>query len=160
MHAVVPYADLLGVADPLTILSETPAHIGELVRDWDRERWALSYAPDKWNAAELVLHLVHDEIGWCNRVRLALSLDGYVVQPYDGATWMALESPIPGDVALAAFTALRQLNLLLYQRLTRAQRMRPFRHPEVGEISVEWIIRVLAGHDLHHLNHLKMIAAL
>jgi len=160
MDAVVPYADLLGAADPVAILSETAAQVRALVRDWDRERWALSYAPEKWNGAQLVLHLVHDEIGWCNRVRLALTLDGYVVQPYDGATWIALESPVPGDVALEAFTALRQLNLFLYRRLTREQRMRPFRHPEVGEISVEWIIRVLAGHDLHHLNHLKVIAAL
>jgi len=160
MDAVVPYAELLGAADPLRILAETPSRVVELVHDWDSRRWAVSYAAEKWNAAQVVLHLVHDEIGWSNRVRLALSLDGYVAQPYDGGTWIGLESPIPGDVALAAFTALRRLNLLLYQRLTREQRARPCRHPEFGEISVEWIIQVLAGHDLHHLHHLKMIAAL
>ena len=159
MDVAVPYADLLGAADPIAVLAETPTRIEALVRAWDSPRWAASYAPGKWNAAQLVLHLAHDEIGWCNRVRLALSLEGYVVQPYDGAAWVALEAPIPPGVALEAFVALRRLNLTLYRRLTREQRTRPFRHPELGEISIEWIIQVLAGHDLHHLRHFDAIAA-
>lgn len=159
MDAEVPYADLLGPTDPMEVLAETPTRIEAMVRAWDSPRWAASYAPGKWNATQLVLHLAQDEIGWCNRVRLALSQQGYVVQPYDGAAWVALETPVPPDVALEAFVALRRLNLTLYRRLTREQRARPFRHPELGDISIEWIIRVLAGHDLHHLRHFNAIAA-
>jgi len=158
VDAAVPYSDLVGARDPLAILGETPARIEELVQGWDSRRWAISYAPGKWSAAQLVLHLTHDEIGWGNRVRLALSVEGYVAQPYDGAAWVALETPSSPAVALEAFSALRRLDVMLYRRLTREQRERPFRHPEFGEISIEWIIRVLAGHDLHHLQHLKAIA--
>lgn len=92
---------------------------------------------------------------WCSNGRY-----GYVVQPYDGAAWVALESPAPRDAALAAFAALRRLNVLLYERLSAEQRARPFRHPEMGQISVDWVARTLAGHDLHHLGHLTAIAAL
>ena len=158
MRAAVPYSDLVGARDPLAILAETPGRIEEIVRGWDGPRWAVSYAPEKWSAAQLVLHLAHDEIGWGNRVRLAVTRDGYVAQPYEGAAWVALETPTPPEVALAAFSALRRLNVALYRRLTPEQRRRPIRHPEFGEISVEWIIRVLAGHDLHHLQDLRAIA--
>jgi hypothetical protein len=104
--------------------------------------------------------LAHDEIGFCNRVRLALTVDGYVIHPYDGANWVALETPTDPEIALAAFLALRRLNLILYTRISPDQRARPIPHPELGEISIDWILQTLAGHDLHHLRHLQAIAAL
>jgi DinB superfamily len=159
VHTTIPYSDLLGTADPLAVLAATPDQIEKLVQGWDSRRWTVSYAPGKWNAAQLVLHLAHDEIGWCNRVRLALSIDGYVVQPFDGALWVGIETPTPPALALAAFVSLRRLNLSLYGRLSPEQRARPFRHPEAGQISIEWILRTLAGHDLHHLQHLQAIPA-
>jgi DinB family protein len=159
VNTPVPYSDLLGARDPLAILAKTPERIEEMVRGWDGQRWGLSYAPGKWNAAQLMLHLAHDEIGWGNRVRLALTQDRYVAQPYDGGGWVEMESPSPPDVALGAFAALRRLNVALYRHLAPEQRARAIRHPEFGEISVQWIIRILAGHDLHHLPQLSAIAA-
>src|SRR5438445_4540803 len=100
MLARLPYASLIGAQDPLSLLASTPTRIAEFVRGWDTARWSGTYAPGKWTAAQLVLHLAHDEIGWCNRVRLALTVDGYVVQPYDGADWIALETPTEPDTAL------------------------------------------------------------
>lgn len=159
MLAPLPYADLVGSEDPLALLASTPDRIAKLVRDWDAKRWSATYAPGKWTAAQLVLHLAHDEIGFCNRIRLALSVAGYVVQPYDGADWVALETPTEPDTALEAYRALRRLNLLLYRRLPPDLRARPIPHPELGEISIDWILNTLAGHDLHHLRHLERIAA-
>jgi hypothetical protein len=160
MLAPLPYADLVGSEDPLSLLASTPNRIAELVRGWDARRWSETYAPGKWTAAQLILHLAHDEIGFCNRIRLALTVDGYVVQPYDGAHWVTRETPTDPETALAAYLALRRLNLILYQRIPPDQRARPFPHPELGEISIDWILQTLAGHDLHHLRHLQTIAAL
>jgi hypothetical protein len=159
IYEAAPYADLVGEQDPLTLLGSTPLRIAELVRGFDRSRWASSYAPGKWTAAQLVLHLAQDEIGWCNRIRLALSVEGYVVQPYEGDRWVELESPADPAAALDAFLALRRLNLALYAHITPEQCARTFRHPEAGNISIEWILRTLAGHDLHHLRHLQAIAS-
>jgi hypothetical protein len=148
----------VGSRDPLSLLASTPKRIAELVAGWDARRWSETYAPGKWTAAQLVLHLAHDEIGFCNRIRLALSVDGYVVQPYDGAAWVALETPTDPETALSAYLALRRLNLMLYRRIPADRRARPIPHPELGEISIDWILQTLAGHDLHHLRHLQAIA--
>jgi len=160
MLAMPVYTDLVGSKDSLSLLASTPNRIAELVRDWDEGRWSQTYAPGKWTAAQLILHLAHDEIGWCNRVRLALTVDGYVVQPYDGAQWVSTETPTDREVALAAYLALRRLNVILYRRIPAAKRARRFAHPELGEISIDWILQTLAGHDLHHFRHLQTIAAL
>jgi DinB family protein len=160
MIAIPPYSNLVGSDDPISLLASTPKRITELVRSWDISRWSRSYAAGKWSAAEIVLHLAHDEIGWCNRIRLALTVDGYAVQPYDGADWIAMETPTDPATALEAYVALRRLNIILYARITPEQLARPFFHPELGEISIDWILRTLAGHDLHHLHHLEMIASI
>jgi len=158
MIAPLPYGDLVGSEDPLSLLASTPDRIAELVRGWDASRWSRSYAQGKWTAAQIVLHLAHDEIGWCNRVRLALSVEEYAVQPYDGARWIALETPTVADTALACYVALRRLNLILYGRIAADVRARTFSHPELDEISIDWILQTLAGHDLHHLRQLQLIA--
>ena len=159
MVAPLPYADLVGAEDPLVMLASTPERVATLVRGWDEERWSMTYAPGKWSGAQIVLHLAQDEIGWCNRIRLALSVDGYVVQPYDGARWVDLESPTEGVTALECYLALRRFNLILYRRIPAEVKARPFPHAEYGELSIDWILQTLAGHDLHHLRHLQAIAA-
>jgi hypothetical protein len=154
----VPYSELVGTADPLALLASTPEQIAHLVERWQPTRWLLSYCGGKWSAAQLVLHLAHDEIGWSDRVRLTLSVPGYVPVPYDGAEWVRLETPTDPALALNAFLALRRLNLILYQRLTSQQLMQSLYHPVVGEITIAWIMRRIAGHDLHHLKQLQVIA--
>lgn len=160
MVAPLPYADLVGSEDPLSLLTSTPNRIAELVSAWDMTQWSRTYEPDGWTAAQIILHLAHDEIGWCNRVRLALTVDAYVVQPYDGAQWVTMETPTDPQIALATYLALRRLNLILYKRISAEQRVKAISHPDLGEISIDWIVRTLAGHDLHHLQHLLTIAAL
>jgi hypothetical protein len=109
----VPYSDLLEARDPLAVLAETPGTIEQVVHGWDLPRWGAAYGPGKWTAAQVVLHLAHDDITW---------------------------------------------DLALYRRLTPEQKARRIRQDEFGEISVGWVIRVLAGHHLHHLQHLRSIA--
>ena len=153
----VPYSELVGTADPLALLASTPGQIARLVAHWQPSRWLLAYSKDKWSAAQIVLHLSHDEIGWSARVRLTLSVPNYVPVAYDGAEWVRLETPTDPDLALNAFLALRRLNLILYQRLTAQQLAQPLHHPVVGAITVAWILRRAAGHDLHHLKQLQAI---
>ena len=156
----IPYADLVGAADPLELLASTPRRIAALVSGWSPSRWSSSWAEGKWSAAQVVLHLAQDEIAFASRARLALTVPGYFPQTFEGADWVALESPADPAVALAAYLAVRALNLRLYRTLTDEQLEKPIPHPEHGTIYVGWIVRVLAGHDLHHLGHLETIARL
>ncbi|HSE41361.1 MAG TPA: DinB family protein [Acidobacteriota bacterium] len=160
MIAAIPYSEYVGSSDPHLVLASTPKHITQLVQNWDSKRWFMSYAPGSWNAAQIVLHLDHDEIGWSNRIRLTATLNGFVIQAYDGADWVKLESPVNPHIALQAYVSLRNLNMNLYEKIDPKQRTRTISHPECGDISIDWMIRMLAGHDLHHLKHLQMISEL
>jgi hypothetical protein len=152
-----PYADDLGTADPLTALAETPERIRVLVDGWSVTEWERSYAPGKWTARQVIVHLAQTELALTTRVRFAASQEGYVAQGFTQDDWLPLDDHADARTAFGAYTALRKLNVLMFRNLTPAQRTRPFRHPEYGELTPEWVAAQMAGHDIHHLKQLQTI---
>jgi hypothetical protein len=156
MHAN-PYGADLGDREPLTALAETPWRIEAIVSDWSDVHFERSYAPGKWSARKILVHLAQTEFALPTRARYALSLDGYVAQSFDQDAWMPLDDGTDARTALGAYLALRRMNLEMWRKLTVAQRARTFMHPEFGELSVEWIAAQVAGHDIHHLKQFEAI---
>src|SRR4029453_14190881 len=152
-----PYADDPGTADPLTALAETPERIRVLVDGWSVTEWERSYAPGKWTARQVIVHLAQTELALTTRVRFAASQEGYVAQGFTQDDWLPLDDHADARTAFGAYTALRKLNVLMFRNLTPAQRTRPFRPPEHGELTPEWVAAQMAGHDLHHLKQLQAI---
>jgi hypothetical protein len=152
-----PYADDLGSLDPLTALGETPQKIRALVEPWPAERWEKSYAPGKWTARRVLVHLAQTELALTTRVRFAASQDGYVAQAFSQDDWLPLDDHADGPTALDAYTALRRLNVMMFKGLTPRQRQRIFTHPEYGQLTPDWVAAQLAGHDVHHLKQLQQI---
>jgi hypothetical protein len=152
-----PYAADLGSTDPLKALAETPRKIRSLVGTWSTKRWERSYAPGKWSARRVLIHLAQAELALTTRVRFAASQDGYVAQPFDQDAWLLLDDHADGPTALDAYTALRRLNLAMFKGMTPVQRKRTFTHPEYGQLSPDWVAAQIAGHDIHHLKQLKRI---
>lgn len=157
MHAN-PYGTDLGSRDALAALAETPQTIRALVANWSSEQWEKSYAPGKWSARLVVIHLAQMEIGLPIRVRFAVSQPGYVAQPLDQDAWLAVDGHADGPTALDAYVALRRLNVVMFKNLSAAERQRTFKHPEYGDLTADWVAAQLAGHDIHHLKQLRLIA--
>jgi hypothetical protein len=157
MTVANPYAADLGTREPLDALTETPGQLRELVERWGEARFERSYAPGKWTARQIIIHLAQTELALTARARYALGQEGYTAQPFEQDSWMPLDSSADARTALDAYSALRRLNLAMWRNLTPAQRNRPFQHPEYGELTVDWIMGQLAGHDIHHLKQLEAI---
>jgi hypothetical protein len=152
-----PYADDLGSRDAVDALANTPQQIRALVESWPPARWEQSYAPGKWSARRVIVHLAQTELALTTRVRFAASQEDYVAQPFNQDAWLAIDDHADGPTALDAYTALRRLNVAMFRGMTPAERQRTFKHPEYGDLSVEWVAAQLAGHDVHHLKQLQTI---
>lgn len=152
-----PYGADLGDREPLDAMAETPGRIHDLVQSWDDERFEKSYAPGKWSARRILIHLAQTELALTTRARLAATQDGYTAQPFSQDDWLPLDDGASARVALDAYVALRRLNLEMWKRLTAEQRSRRFAHPEYGTLNPWWIAAQLAGHDIHHLKQLASI---
>ncbi|HYT76926.1 MAG TPA: DinB family protein [Vicinamibacterales bacterium] len=152
-----PYADDLGPRNPLEVLAETPQTIRALVEKWPAERWERSYAPGKWSARRVIIHLAQTELALSVRVRFAASQDSYVAQPFNQDDWIGLDDNADAATALDAYTAVRRLDVAMFKAMNPAQQQRTFKHPEYGDLTPEWVAAQLAGHDIHHFKQLQQI---
>jgi len=155
MTVANPYGDDLGARRPLDALAETPLRIRQLVERWTEADFEGSYAPGKWSFRQVLIHLAQTELALPARARLALSQEGYVAQPFSQDDWMAIDNQASARTALEAYVSLRQFNLAMWRSLTPEQLDRPFHHPEYGDLTVEWIMAQMAGHDIHHLKQFQ-----
>ena len=153
-----PYATYLDGRDPVASLVEVPAWIADLLDGWTEAQFERSYAPGKWSARQLLLHLVHCETVFVDRMRFALTTPNYVITSFDQDKWMALDPGADARSALSAYLGLRGMTLSLLRSLTPEQQATTLTHPEFGQWSVAYIITALAGHERHHLPHFEQIA--
>lgn len=154
-----PYATDLGSREPLSAMRDTITRVRALTSAWTTSHFERSYAPGKWSARLILTHLAQAEIALGNRARMALTVSNYVGQAFDQDKWIARESHLGGPEAVAAFVAMAQMNLVLFDSLSAVDRQTPLTHPEFGPITVDWLIDTIAGHELHHIVQLERIAA-
>ena len=153
-----PYAADLGEREPLTALAQTPWKIEKIVKSWNDGDFDRSYAPGKWSARKILVHLAQTELALGTRVRFALAQDNYKAQSFNQDDWMPVDDHMDAKTALNAYLALRHMNLAMWRNLSSAQRERRFVHPEYGELNVGWVAAQMAGHDIHHLRQFEKIA--
>lgn len=152
-----PYGADLGDLDPFRALGETPQKMRALVERWTDQDFERSYAPGKWSARKILVHLAQTELALTTRARFALTQDGYAAQSFNQDDWMPLDDAMDARTALDAYTTLRKMNVAMWNRLSDAQKDRSFTHPEYGELTVRWIAAQMAGHDIHHLKQFEQI---
>jgi hypothetical protein len=157
MPVANPYAEDLGNRNPLDALGDTVERIRQLVASWSDTAFDKSYAPGKWSARQILVHLAQTELALTTRARFALAQPGYTAQAFNQDDWMPIDDGADARTALAAYTSLRGLNLAMWKRLTKEQLERSFSHPEYGDLTVSWIMAQMAGHDIHHLKQLQAI---
>jgi len=159
MAPQTPYSKDLDSREPIAALRDTTSRIGEIARQWSPADFERSYAPGKWSARQVLVHLAQTELALGTRARHALTTPNYAAQSFDQDKWMALESGLDGTAALNAFLALAAMNLALFASLSAADRETTLSHPEYGALTVDWIVHQMAGHQIHHLKQLQAFAA-
>jgi hypothetical protein len=169
-----PYASDLAGREPLDALRDTAARIRVLVEQWSANHFERSYAPGKWTARQILIHLAQTELALGNRARMALATPNYVAQAFDQNVWMDKEaggagaagraggagtSGVSARVALDALISLSAMNRAFFASLSADDRATSFSHPEYGALTIDWLIHQIAGHGMHHLKQLETIGS-
>jgi hypothetical protein len=153
-----PYSADLANRDPLTAMRVATDRFHALSSAWTPVQFERSYAPGKWTARQIFIHLAQSELALGARARHALSTRDYVSQSFDQDRWMANEQSLGGREALDALLAMNTMNRAFFGALSAADLATPFTHPEYGAVSVDWLFHQMAGHLLHHLAQVETIA--
>jgi hypothetical protein len=116
-------------------------------------------APDKWSVAEIVAHLADAELAISWRIRQILSKNAVPIQAYDQDSWAKTFDYARRDPrqSLANFRTLREANIALLKSVTRKLWDNYGVHEERGNESISHVVRMVAGHDLNHLQQVQRI---
>lgn len=151
---------LLGDRDPLEVLGQTSATLVDIVQS--NSVTALRTRPfaDKWTPNEVIGHLVDSEWVYGYRLRLVLCEDSPPILGTNQNAWVAGQQHNQREPSeqVETFRSLRELNLALWKRLSPADLTRTGLHNERGPESLAVMLRMMAGHDLSHLNQIARYA--
>ncbi|UCE61131.1 MAG: DinB family protein [Phycisphaerales bacterium] len=148
---------LLGNREPISVISETPDVLDDIVgrhspRDMRRRPF-----PGKWTPNEIIGHLADAEWVYGYRIRLVLCEDQPTILGMDQDLWVSgqrYNDREPADL-LEMFRGLRSFNLPLWRQMAPSDFERAGKHNERGDESLGAMIRMLAGHDLSHIDQIS-----
>lgn len=149
---------LLGEEEALDVLALTPEKIEDLCSDLDVAVLQKAPAPGEWSAEEVVAHLLDAEIVYSFRWRMTLAQSGSHFPGYQQDLWTGLAHPSFPEM-LAAFSALRRLNVWLAEETPSSEWDKVGVHSERGPETFDVSLKVVAGHDLAHLKQLEQTLA-
>jgi|SRR5579872_6011571 len=158
MATANPYATDLAGRDPIAAYSETPRKIRAVTANWSAAQFERSYAPGKWPARKILIHLAQTELALGTRARMAASTPNYAAQSFNQDEWLAKEHTLGGREAVDAFVAIASMNRAFFEGLSTVDRTSTLNHPEYGVLTVQWILEQLAGHQIHHLKQLEQVS--
>lgn len=151
--------DLLGTADPMTVLRQTPFALKRAVEGLGETQMSVPEAPSRWSIRQVVRHLADSDLIWAWRLRLVLAQDRPPITGYDQDAWaqrLGYEQD-PAAESLEEFTVVRRGNLRVLGRAKPEDLQRVGIHAERGEESVEHMMKLYAAHDLLHLRQIERI---
>ena len=157
MSQANPYASFVAADDPLAIIRSTPSWLTSLITGLTPEQQKTQPAPGKWSTRDIICHLADTEIGFGFRLRQILAEPHHTIQPFDQDRWSAPYHNFSAEEALSAFSALRNWNVHLIERLPKESFAKPATHPERGDLTFGTIVETMAGHDRHHLRQIEKL---
>jgi len=146
---------------PLTVQSATAKKLERLIKGATTSKLRKRPAPDKWSVSEILAHLADAEVAIGFRLRLILGSPGTPVAAFDQDAWVVslhYEKRDPRK-SVEQFRVAREANLALLKSLAPEQWKHYGMHAERGQESIEHMVRMIAGHDLNHLQQIEKIVA-
>ncbi len=145
----------------IATLERLPAELRALTSALSDAQLDQHYRPGGWTVRQLVHHVADSHLNAYARMRLALTEVSPTIKPYDEAKWAELEDArtLPVAPSLALLEALHQRWVVLLRSLADEQWTRTYRHPEMGEQTMEQVLALYDWHSRHHLGHARAAAS-
>jgi len=149
----------LGDRDLATVLEATPAALRAQFDGLDDATIRRPEAPGKWSMIEVAHHLADSDMVAGVRIRMIVAQDRPPIVAYDQDRWverLRYRQASLSDV-LTQFEVQRNANVRLVRQLSPEELQRYGIHSERGGESAGYLLRLVAGHDLVHLDQLARI---
>ena len=140
-------------------IENTPKNMRAAVTGLSDQQLDTAYRPGGWTVRQVVHHVPDSHLNSYLRFRLALTEDEPTIKPYDEARWAELTDArtAPVELSLVLLDSLHKRWVLLLRSLSASDCSRKFRHPELGEVTLEKNLALYAWHGRHHVAHITSL---
>ena len=148
--------NLLASRDPLEVLAQTASTLADIVAKHSATVLRTRPFEGKWTPNEVIGHLTDSEWVYGYRLRLILCENDPAILGTKQDLWVAAlrhNEREPSEL-VEIFRTMRLFNLALWRRTSPDDLKRTGQHNERGPESLGVMLRLLAGHDLSHLDQI------
>src|ERR1700731_1472206 len=137
-------------------LEALPANFRNAVEGLSDDQMDQQYRPGGWTIRQVVHHIPDGHLSAYMFVRLALTEPTPTIKPIEEAAWAELPDAKAGPIepSLALTDALHRRWVMLLRSLSDDDFKRSFRHPDGGELALDWTLGYFAWHSRHHVAHI------
>src|SRR6266849_405928 len=149
--------NLLANRDPLEVLAQTASAVADIVGKHSAAVLRTRPFEGKWTPNEIIGHLTDSEWVYGYRLRLILCEDEPAILGIRQDAWVASlhhNEREPSEL-VEIFRTMRLFNLSVWRRMSPEDLQRSGQHNERGAESLAVMVRLLAGHDLSHLDQIS-----
>jgi uncharacterized damage-inducible protein DinB len=134
-------------------LEALTGHLRDAVKGLRRDQLDQPYRPGGWTVRQVVHHIPDGHLSAYMFVRLALTEQAPTIKPIEEAAWAELPDAKSGPIepSLALTDALHRRWVMLLRSLSDDDFKRSFRHPNGGELALDWTLSYFAWHSRHHV---------
>ena len=139
-------------------IAALPARMRDAVRGLSESQLDTPYRPGGWTVRQVVHHVPDSHLNAYVRVKLALTEDNPTIKPYDQDAFANLaDQRLPIEVSLSLLDGLHARWVAVWKAVTPDQFARPLYHPEIGAITVDYLLQHYGWHSRHHVAHVTRL---
>jgi hypothetical protein len=142
-------------AEAIEAIAALPGWMRAAVRGLSESQLDTPYRPGGWTVRQVVHHVPDSHLNAYIRLKLAITEDNPTIKPYDQEAFAKLaDQRLSIDVSLSMLDALHTRWTTVLHSLTPTQFARPLVHPEIGPITVDYLVHQYSWHSRHHVAHI------
>lgn len=152
----------IGAAERATWIAQIerlPQNLGRAVDGLHDSQLDTPYRPGGWTVRQVVHHYADSHMNSYLRFRWAVTEDATTIKTYDEAKWAELMDArtAPVELSLRLIEPLHARWAMLLRSFGDAEFGRRMKHPEWGEVSVDWLLGQYGWHSLHHVAQIERL---
>lgn len=143
--------------EALKVLAAVPQTLRTAVKGLSEAQLETPYREGGWTVRQVVHHLADSNVAANERTRWALTEDWPLIKPFDEHACALLEDArtLPVEVSLQLLEALQTRWVVLLCSLQEKQWTQcGYKHPVMGNITVEQCLALYSWHNRHHTAHI------
>ena len=145
-------------AEAIAAITVLPVKMRDAVRGLSDTQLDTPYRPGGWTVRQVVHHVGDSHINAFVRLKLALTESNPTVKPYDEKAFANLpDHRLPIDVSLSLLDGLHARWAAVLNTLTLEHSARPLYHPEIGAITIDYLVLMYGWHSRHHVAHITRL---